>query len=274
MRIEAEKTEEEVKELEEARAEEKKRKENTKVRYSLKEEWARFKAQPGEEKFWYIWEYYKLHILAIVGAIIILFMVVHSIVEATKPTILQGFQVNVTNYNENGSYMKEDYLSSRGLNPKKNHIYYDDSLLVDNRAESTNVNAQLLLASSTKIMANVQANDLDYMIMDHYSMDEYCKEQIFSDLKDVLPEEMFNRLEAEGRIEKSTMVLSWADDDKEIPAETQEIYAGVNLYPSTFTDKMGITGDCYYVFLFNSKRTDVAVDFLNYLFEEAPVEEE
>ena len=270
MRIEAEKTEEEIKELEEARAEEKKRKEKTKVHYSLREEWARFKEQPGEEKFWYIWEYYKLHIFAIIGALIILGLVIHSAIEATKPTILQGFQVNLKSYADSSDYMREEYLENRGYDPKKYHIYYDDSLVVDNRPESTGLNPQVLMASSTKIVANVQAADLDYMVMDRYSMDEYCKECILADLTEVLPKETFDRLEAEGRLVKSMQVLSYEDEEEKIPKEVKEIYAGISLQPSAFSDHMEVKDDCYFVIIFNTKRLDTTLDFLNYLLEDSP----
>lgn len=268
MRIEAEKTEEEVKELEESRAEEKKRKEKTKVHYSFREEWARFKEVPKEEKFWYVWEYYKLHILAIIGSVILLVLVIHSVIEATKPTMLQGFQVNLKSYADDTDFVKDDYLVSRGYNPKKYHIYYDDSLVVDNRPESTGLDPQVLMASSTKIVANVQASDLDYMIMDQYSMDEYCKECIFADLKEVLPEETFKRLEEEGRLVKSMRVLAYEDEEQKIPKEVQEIYAGINLQPSTYTERMEVKDDCYFVIIFNTKRLDATLDFLDYLLEE------
>ncbi|MBO4390794.1 MAG: hypothetical protein J5825_08050 [Lachnospiraceae bacterium] len=265
MRIEAEKTEEEVKQLAEERAAEKKRKEKTKVRYSPKEEWARFKEQPGEEKFWYIWEYYKIHILVLILAVIVAVIVVQSVIEAVKPTVLQGFMVNTDHSATDTTFMTDGYLSDRGYNVKKNKLFFDDSLVL--ASDTGNVDAQMALASSTKVIANIQASDLDYMILDENALNQYCGENILADLETALPEDLFNRLKEEDRLVKANQILSYKDDMEEIPDKTREIYAGILMNPSPMTENLEIETECYYTLVFNSKRKDVAIDYLYYLLD-------
>ena len=55
-----------------------------------------------QDKLWYIWEYYKFHIAAVIGVIFLIYIIGTSIYNSTKETMVYCAVVN--NYSEEFKY--------------------------------------------------------------------------------------------------------------------------------------------------------------------------
>ena len=58
----------------------------------------KLKEMSRQDKLWYIWEYYKFHIAAVIGVIFLIYIIGTSIYNSTKETMVYCAVVN--NYSE------------------------------------------------------------------------------------------------------------------------------------------------------------------------------
>lgn len=237
------------------------RKKQTKTRYSLKEQWQKFTALPPGERFWYVWEYYKVHIFLIIAVIIFLYMAIASIIEGTKSTILEGVMININYEALETDFMTTGYLESRDIGTERNLVNLDTGLYIN--ANST---GDYELASLTKVTALMQLKELDFVITEEYGLDYYAPDGLFADLSAVLPEDLYQYFDENGLIVYADVVTEI--DDEGNPSQYEQRPTAILLNGSYCDEQLGFLNEnVYFCIVFNTQRLDELLYYIPYLFQ-------
>lgn len=152
----------------------------------LKEEWktekGKMKNMSFKDKLWYIWEYYKVHILAVFLFGCIIAVIGNSIYRSTFETELYCVVIN----NASGQGLNTDILT------KEFHEYMNFTDKQEITVESSSItygdnSTEYNYASMAKISALVASKGLDLMICDIENMEHYAQLSGFLDLEQELP---------------------------------------------------------------------------------------
>ena len=259
MKIELEHSEEEKKKEEEEKAESRSRKARTKTRYTLKEQWQKFKELPNGEKFWYIWEYYKFHIFAILAAAVILFMVVDAAIKGTRTTVLEGIMMNINYEALYADPITTDYVEAIGLDTKRNVLTIDDSIYTNGSAGS-----EATYTSLMKITAMIEMKDLDFIITEDEGLAYYGEQGLYLDPQEILPDDFYTYLEDEGRIVYTDVTLESDADGNVLSSESRR--AAILLDDTPCDEQLQFVNEhVYFCIICNTTRSAELVNYLYYL---------
>lgn len=220
---------------------------------SLKEEASaekqKLKKMSPRDRVWYIWEYYKFHMAAVVVAVALLSVVGTSIYRQSFTTRLCIAVINDMSGDTSHVDDLENNLRTALNCGKKDLIEINTGLFV---TYDDNI-SQYGYASMAKISALVAGKDLDVMVADQASIDHYGEIDAFTDLREVLPADLFAKVEPH---------IYYAAGPEGV-----RIAAAVSLEETRFQEETGITIDPPYLGIINgSPRKEAAVQMLNYLF--------
>lgn len=137
-----------------------------------------FKQLHGKAKFQYLWDYYKLPFVIICIVLYVLIYNVHGQL-TKKTTILSIAFVNVTISDSLSETLTTDFLSFEGLSQKKNEICTYDNLLIQKNPSSENL--EYAYASSTRLLAAIDAKKLDLVFMNREAMEQLNEKGYLSD---------------------------------------------------------------------------------------------
>lgn len=260
MKIEAEASEEEKQEEEKIHAEERERKAHSKTRYSIKEQWQKFWALPKGERFWYIWEYYKIHIFVFLAICFIIFMFVDAIVKGTRHTVVEGALLNINYESLDLTAIEDDYVEKLGLNTKRNIVTIQDALY------QTTGNSDYSASSLTAIIGSIELRELDFIITEDVGLNHFGGAGYYADLSETLPEDFYAYLEENDRIVTADYVVE--EDDEGNPVETRTYPAGILLNDTYVDEQLGFQNEnVYFCFIFNSDRVEDTINYLYYLMD-------
>ncbi len=164
------------------------------LKKTFKNELKKLKKMSTKDKLWYILEYYKFHIIAILLFLSVLWVIGSSIYRQTFTTRLIFAIVN--DYSGGNSSM--DPLES-GLKEalgcgKKDLIEINSNLFIKtDESQSSEYN----YASMAKVAALAAGKDLDIMIADAKTLEYYGSQNAFADLKELLPKDLVELAEKE-----------------------------------------------------------------------------
>ena len=162
-----------------------------------RDQWNKLKGASLKDKLSYIWEYYHIHIIVIVSVIVFAYSMISSIIYNSVPNVVSGECYT-------GELMKDDLEDLKvtlgeklGYEPKKYHI--------DISSTAASADASQVYTLQQKLIARIAAQDLDFLAAPEAYYSLFMSEDdpdgnAFTDLRTVLPEETFARLEEEGRI--------------------------------------------------------------------------
>ena len=134
----------------------------------------------------YIWDYYKLHIIAAIILLYFLSSIAFRIL-THRDTLLYAATVNVVSSDEISSYLHDDFISSEGIekiNPKKQDVtlYHDLYLTTDTNSEFYDYS----YASEMKLVGAIGAKQLDVVIMDKEAFDAFSANDYLLELDSFL----------------------------------------------------------------------------------------
>ncbi|MEY8354766.1 hypothetical protein AALB39_15610 [Lachnospiraceae bacterium 54-53] len=219
---------------------------------SLQEERRKLKGMSFKDKVWYIWEYYKIPIISVVVAAILISSIGSAIYNNRFETALSCVILNGRPSAEGDSvneYFDQGFRQYAGLGEEvKIDVDYSMSLSFDESSMNEFTYAEL-----AKITAMISSKELDVMIGKQDAMDHYGSMGGFTDLKELLPGELYEKVE-----------------DKLYFATNQEtgekVACGIYLDETDFLKKTGLTMDGpILAVLSNSTRTDTCVNLIRYL---------
>lgn len=225
------------------------------IKEQLKEEAKREKkklsSMSGKDRIWYIWEYYKIHIIGTILAIGVIISIGTTIHQNNYNTAFYCLILNSRSADSSTEYIEQGFAEYLGLG-EDDRVIVDASLSVS-FDDNTN---EFGYASLAKISALMASKELDAMIADPASIDHFGSMGGFMNLKEVLPEDLYQLIEDD---------LYYVEDE-----EGNTIACAVSLESTPFQSSTGMMVDSPLMgFLNNSTHIDSNIAFLRYLFEQS-----
>ena len=157
------------------------------VHEEIREQQKKLKGQSFKAKMEYFWEYYKIHTLVAVCAVIFLVMLIND-VRSTKP---YGFYATAINSAASGAQeiLEKEFAEYSDLDTTNYDCYIDTT-----QTYNLQLIDEVTIATSQKIMANMAAAELDVMIADSDIFTHYANQETFLDLRTVLSEKELESL--------------------------------------------------------------------------------
>lgn len=233
-------------------------------RSSFKKEVEKIKTMNKKDIPWYIWEYYKFPIIAIVMTIVIVGMLIQGWVENSKPNLISGAYINApTSLGSDEDYISRTFFDYLDKDPKKNNMSIRTNL---NLSTDPNTIDQMSMATTQIISAQIVSKDLDFISGSADVIDYYTQTPaIFFNLKEILPDDLYQSLEEN---------FYYAQDDKGnflTDENGDQVPVALDITDSHIVEGMGFLTDKLYIgFVINSQRLDNIVEYVHYLYEYEP----
>lgn len=221
-----------------------------------------FRKMDMAHKAEYIYMYYKWFILLGIVVLVILGNTLHRQLTKKNVTLYLGMD-NVSVGTELEQTITIDFVQWLGQNPKKNEVLAYKGLYLSSDAATED--HQYAYASKMKVMAAVNAQKLDLVLMNREAYDLLSQSGYLLPLTE-LPESLTPYLMENEVILESNAIdvqLNTAEDYR-IVTETVPNGLDVSEFP-IFRDA-GFDGAVYIGFLANIPHYDTAVSYLEYLF--------
>ena len=228
------------------------------------------KTLSGQKKIQYIWDYYKLP-LALFG--ILLYILVYASYNhfSHKDTILYAALVNVNAGEDLTEGLGNNFVEYLNLNPSKNKMeLYTGLYLTDNEQ---NTYYQYAYASRIKILATIDGELLDVVLMNREAFDAFSQNGYLCDLENfllqadpILYETIKQDFVENIIILEDNLIELQLDPSVAYHAITEEHYYGIDLSNTALIHDAGFKEPVYLGILANSPRQDSVVSYLKYLF--------
>ena len=160
------------------------------LREEVRAESQKLKDMSFQDKLWYIWEYYKIHIGGVVLAFLLISVVVTSVRNISiHPGLYCVVLNNLSSQDMDTSILEQDFHEHMGFSQKQ--PVYVESMYITYGDNAT----ELSYASMAKISALVASKDLDIIISDQESADHYAALDGLADLEKRLPADILSAVE-------------------------------------------------------------------------------
>lgn len=227
------------------------------------------KTLKGRSKIQYIWDYYKLPLI-ILGILLYLFGYCLYRYLSYKETILYTALVNVTVGENLTQALTNNFLLSQNLNPDKNKLeLYTGLYLTENEQ---NIYHQYTYASRIKILAAIDAERFDMVLMNQEAFDAFSQngylynlEMFLLQTNPALYETVKSNLVSNLFILEDNSIERQLDTSLPYQAITEEHYYGIDLSDTKLIQNAGFEEPVYLGIIANSPRTDTVIAYLNYL---------
>ena len=203
-----------------------------------------------QEKLSHIWTYYRWMLIVVVVLIMVASMLLASLQNLSKKTLMAGVTVNVFLSDEGKAYISEDYKASLGSTSEKEAVYLSHS---DIEAAGSETNFGDNYYAVMSLLALCSNEEVDYMILNQAGFETVLVQGAYLDLsKAYTPEE----LEAFG-----DKVVYAQNKNEETPSPL-----AIDITDSAFIQENADNkGKVYFVFVANSPRTEACREFYDYL---------
>lgn len=229
------------------------------------------KTLKGRTRLQYIWDYYKLP-LAILGILLYIFSHILYNHLTYKESILYAALVNVNAGEILTKGLSRDFLNYMNLDLSKNKLeLYSGLYLTDNELSEHH---QYTYASRMKILAMIDGELLDVVLMNREAFDAFSQNGYLYDLSELIsqadsglydiiqPDLVVNIIILEDNQDE---LLS--DKSALYHAVTEEHNYGIDLSRTKLIESAGFGEPVYLGIVANSPRTDSALEYLKYLYD-------
>lgn len=145
----------------------------------------KLQAMSWRDRFWYIWEYYKFHIIGAVVAVVLVASIGTAFYHNSFDTVLHCIYLNSRAETEvNSAPLEQDFAAYLGLGKKELITSEISFISFDENATDYSY------ASMAKITALVAAHDLDIIIGDQAAIDHYASLNGFANLSEDLSDDV------------------------------------------------------------------------------------
>lgn len=239
------------------------------------------KDQPLKERLKYFRDYYLATTLIVLAIIIGGVWLIRDMVSA-KDSAFNGAFVNALQLQEDISDFTDPFAQAAGIDLEEYDIRLDSNYtLSDGYDENSYYSMQI-------IMTRMAAQEIDVMAMDAANFSKYVYNESFADLREVLPQDLLDKLAAEGKLfymdqsflptlkELQEKVYSDTSTAIEYPqysdpeAIEDPIPVGIRLDDNELFKEYFIYGDteAYIGIVINALNMDNAKVFIDYLYGE------
>lgn len=224
----------------------------------------------GWKKIEYIWDYYKIP-LFILG--LFLYMIGYIIYGKLtyQDTALYTALVNVSVGEDLANGLSSDFLQYLELAPSKNKIeLYRGLCLTDDESSPDH---QYTYASGIKVLAMIEGQQLDVVIMNKEAFDAFSQNGYLYDLEELLLQEdpeLYDRVQRD--ITDNIVILEdnavdvKLDPSVSYSAVTEEHPYGIEISHTPPIEQAGFKDAVYLGIIANSPRIETAVAYLRYLY--------
>lgn len=169
---------------------------------SLKNHWAKEKDRLREmtfrEKVDHIWTYYREYLWVVAVAVIVIGATVTSTINLLfKEPVVTGIAVNITLEQAGYNYLTEDYGETLDINPRWDIVKLEYTAFGD---LSDPTNSEQNYYAAMTVVGEVEAEMLDYIILDKEGMLFYIEQNIYMDLREFFTAEELAQLAKENRL--------------------------------------------------------------------------
>ena len=209
------------------------------LKKDIKSELEKIKQMSGKDRIWYIYEYYKFHIVAVILAFTLLWVVGSSLYRQTFTTRLTFAIVNDRSGGESSMDRFENSLKEALGFGKKDLIEINSGLFINADGSQS---SEYSYASMAKIAALAAGGDLDIIIADAKTLEHYESQGAF------LEEDLF----------------FYTDNEK-----GQSTAAAISLEPTAFSDMTGVSiQPPYLAVIASSQHTEDTLRAIQWLFDQ------
>ena len=218
----------------------------------------------------YLWDYYKLPLAAAAIALYIALYAVYGHF-THKDTALYAALVNVAVGETLTEELSSRFLTAQNLNTNANTFrLYSGLYLTD---DENSIYHEYTYASRLKILASIDAEQLDVALMDKEAFDAFSQNGYLSDIDELLAEEVpALHQQLAPYFVTNTVILEDNSEDLLLDssavyhAETEDYPMGLDLSASPLIQKGGFQETVYLGIIKNSPRMHTVFDYLEYLF--------
>jgi hypothetical protein len=229
-------------------------------RQEIAEQKAKFKELSFNEKLGYIRDYYWVHIVFTIIAVIVIIALYHTYQDKNFNTVLSAVLINndTAKWDEDAasyeSILSDTYEEYLGIDGVKDRFVVDNNYILDYARDS-----EMSIYSAESLMASIMGSRIDIHIGDALSMEYFCEDDytFFYELDQLFDEDFLKQYE--DRIYYHTY-----EDGQKVPVAFDVTDCKV------ITDA-GLTIEPVYLGVFaNTKRLEASADYLRFVLSSAP----
>lgn len=212
------------------------------------------KPMSHRQRIAHIWTYYKLQLLIVVVAVILIITAIGNLTNAGKEALISGVYANVDMSQEGWRYVDEQFFAYMGGDAQTQSIQLSAT---DFSGIFSNVNIfDSSYTSAMNPVAMVSGGSLDYLIMDEAALRFYMTQEILLDLTDFFtPDE----LDAFGE----RVIYLELVDESDVTVSRCPVAIDISELPFS-QDCLNADG-CYFSLSVNTSRLDACRIFWSYL---------
>lgn len=176
------------------------------------------------QKVDYIWTYYKFGILVSILVIILVASFIHAQL-IYNPDAMTMVLCDTYSEDPTGSYdaVNADFRAYLGLTEEdKDPISFDDTI-----SFSADTGDQTSAVMLQKLMALVMSGGADLMVAPESAIVYYGAQQMFANLEEVLPADLFEELKSRDLLFTTTYIPT--DEEREEGIEEETFYCGIRV---------------------------------------------
>lgn len=225
-----------------------------------------FRQMSPAAKLEHVYTYYKWPIILVVIAAIILCSAIHRMA-TKKDVVLYTAWVNVAVGADLEAELNEGYLSEACLDPRKNEIFFYRDLYVSD--DPSMENHEFAYASNMKLLATINARDLDLVLMNREAYDILSASGYLMALDGLLPAEYLTSNTVV--LEDNAIDVNLGNADEYI-AVTEEAVNAIEVSQLPLFAQAGFDDAVYLAIIGNTPRLPDCMDYVDYLISAAQPE--
>ena len=229
---------------------------------------ASFQKMSLADKADYIWTYYKLPITLGLAALLLLCSTVYRQV-TKKEAVLYSALINVTVGEDLDVQLNEGFVASIGASPQKSEVSLYRGMYLSN--DPSPENHQYGYASKLKLMAAIEAKQLDVVLMNREAYDIFSQKGYLLDLGELLAAEgpLYQTLESQ--LITNTVILEdnaieySLNEASRYEAVTEETANALDVSAYPIFRAAGFSDPVYLGVVGNSLRIPAVLQYIAYL---------
>ncbi len=227
---------------------------------TLKSEIQKMKELGWKDGWNYFLDYYRNPTLVTIAIIAIVISLSYSIIQNKRPYVIQVYLCN--NYVEDTETLDtfcESFAEHMGMNLKDYQMMFNVSDHFDPTEASEEMTAAFYKLAAMISSAELDIIGGDRVFVDYYSFGEE-DEVFFSNLSEVLPKDLFAKLETENRLYYS----KYLDENGKAIGE---YVSAIDISGTRVFDEADLwLTPCYVGITSNTQRQETAIEFLRWIF--------
>ncbi len=234
-----------------------------------KEKW---KQLHGMQKVCYIWDYYKFPIFI---CLLFFYIIIYAVYGhfSKKTAVLYTGLINVSVDGQLNAQLSDGFLDFADEDAGKKEVPLYTGLYLTN--DQNNPHHEYTYASRIKILASIDGEQLDVVLMNKEAFDAFSQNGYLCNLEKLFQESAPDTLhEIEPYLVTNISILEDNADDLSLDsslsyqAVTEEYPMGLNVSQKGIFKQAGFEDDVYLGIIKNSPRTDMAIKYIDYLYSE------